>query len=109
VLAVVGAIIRAKVSNPARILRWLVPTVFVLLLIPDVDILYSDSQPGQQPRRRRRADAHARGRRRSLGGHRPDSSPAGSRPPVADGAVGSLEPGPVSGRQRVENPMSVMR
>ena len=57
VLAVVGAIIRAKVSNPARILRWLVPTVFVLLLNPDVDILISDSQPVQQPRRRRRADA----------------------------------------------------
>ena len=46
-LAVAGwAIIRAKASNPARVLRVLVPVVLVLSFIPDLGLLLSGSRPG---------------------------------------------------------------
>ncbi len=46
-LAVAGwAIIRAKASNPTRVMRVLVPVVLVLSFIPDLGLLLSGSQPG---------------------------------------------------------------
>lgn len=40
------AIIRARASHPARLLRTLVPVVVLVSLIPDVMVGVSDSQPG---------------------------------------------------------------
>ena len=48
--ALVGAVgwhlIAARARNATRLLGWLVPTVLVLSLVPDVMLLVSKSQPG---------------------------------------------------------------
>jgi hypothetical protein len=43
--AIGWAVIRWKANDPAKILRWLVPTVVVLSYIPDLAMLVSDFQP----------------------------------------------------------------
>ncbi|WP_217238209.1 DUF6069 family protein [Streptomyces sp. AC555_RSS877] len=38
--------VRRRAGDPAAVLRWLVPTVVILSLIPDIAIGVSDSAPG---------------------------------------------------------------
>ena len=39
-------IVRRRAKDPATLLRWLVPTVVVVSLVPDVAVGFSDSYPG---------------------------------------------------------------
>lgn len=39
-------IVRRRAKDPAALLRWLVPTVVVVSLVPDVALGFSDSYPG---------------------------------------------------------------
>lgn len=43
--AAAWALIRRFTRRPASLLRWLVPTVVALSLIPDIGLLFADGQP----------------------------------------------------------------
>ncbi|MCE7004424.1 DUF6069 family protein [Kibdelosporangium philippinense] len=43
--AIGWAVLRWKASDPAKVLRWLVPTVLVLSCIPDLAMFFSDFEP----------------------------------------------------------------